>query len=74
MYGKKDTITGIDWDLLYDSTHRPELWNNTEDQTIVYAIGGELKAPNCFLLEENSKYAWIGNTDAKWMNAVYGRL
>ncbi|MHA1447388.1 MAG: ABC transporter substrate-binding protein [Candidatus Heimdallarchaeaceae archaeon] len=74
LYGKKDTITGIDWDLLYDSTHRPELWNNTEDQKIVYAIGGELKAPNCFLLEENSKYAWIGNTDAKWMNAVYGRL
>ncbi len=74
LYGKRDTITGIDWDLLYDSTHRPELWNNTEDQIITYACPGELEAQNSFLLEEHPKYDWVGTPDAQWMNAVYGRL
>ncbi|MHA1218789.1 MAG: ABC transporter substrate-binding protein [Candidatus Heimdallarchaeaceae archaeon] len=77
LYGMKDTLTGIDWDLLYDSTHRPELWNNTEDQIIVYAIPGDLEAPNIFLLEQNPndpRKPKIGYPDAQWMNSVYGRL
>jgi len=74
LYGRRDTITGIDWDLLYDSTHRPELWNNTEDQIIRYACPGDLEAQNIFLLEEHPKYDWVGTPDAQWMNAVYGRL
>jgi len=77
LYGVRDSITGIDWDLLYDTTHRPELWNNTEDQVIVYAIPGDLEAQNIFLLEQNPRNPRepkIGYPDAQWMNAVYGRL
>ena len=74
LYGVADTVTGVDWDLAYDSSHRPELWNNTEDQIITYACPGDLEAQNSFLLEEHPKYDWDGYTDAQWMNAVYGRL
>ena len=77
LYGMRDSITGIDWDLLYDTTHRPELWNDTEDQVIVYAIPGDLKAQNIFLLKQYPRYPRepkIGYPDAQWMNAVYGRL
>ena len=83
LYGRRDSITGIDWDLLYDTTHRPELWNDTEDQVIVYAIPGDLKAQNIFLLKQyprdprdprDPREPKIGYPDAQWMNAVYGRL
>ncbi|MCE7749399.1 MAG: hypothetical protein GPJ51_13495, partial [Candidatus Heimdallarchaeota archaeon] len=74
LFGWRDTIIGVDWDLLYDSTHRPELWNNTENQIITYACPGDLEAQNIFLLEEHPKYDWVSTPDAQWMNAVYGRL
>ena len=77
LYGMRDSITGIDWDLLYDTTHRPELWNDIEDQVIVYAIPGDLEAQNIFLLEQNPRNPRkpkIGYPDAQWMNVVYGRL
>ncbi len=71
LFGVAGTVTGVDWDLVYDSSQRPELWNNTDDQSLVYSVGSYLKAPNMFLLGQNKMWDY---TDAQWMNAVYGRL
>lgn len=74
LYGRRTTIMGVDWDLLCDSSHRPELWNDTDDQIITYAIGGDLDVPSAFLLDKYPSHQSLDNSDAKWMNAVYGKL
>jgi ABC-type transport system substrate-binding protein len=74
LYGKRDSITGIDWDLLYDFSHRSELWEDTDDQILKAAIPCELETPNIFLMKTYDVYYGRSNKDAQWMGAVYGKL
>ncbi len=74
LYGKRNSVTDIDWDLLYDFSHRSELWKDTNDQILKYAIPCELETPNIFLLKKYDIYYGTHTKDAHWMRAVYGKL
>ncbi len=67
LCGRRTTVTGVDWDLLYQNSERPELWNETGDQILTYLTGWNLEAQNIYRYKTNP-------IDSQWMNAVYGRL
>ena len=64
LYGIKEGLTGIDFELLDDSSYRIEYWDDPDDHIIKYGISGSLSEPNAFRCE--SYY------DNQWMNQVYG--
>jgi len=66
LYGFKDTIVGVDTNLSFESSLHSEIWDDPEDHVIRYAMAGDIKEWNSFVLE--SYY------DNLWMQTVYGSL
>ncbi len=74
VYGKRTSVTGVDWDLLYKDSQRPELWKDTDDQNLTYLSVWDLEAQNIYRSKKDPNYSSSGKIDSQWMNAVYGRL
>ncbi len=66
FYVYRNTVSGIDFELLSSGNHRVEFWKNSFESIIRYAIPADFREPNIFV----SRSIF----DKIWMNSVYGSL
>jgi ABC-type transport system substrate-binding protein len=66
LYGFRESLAGIDSQLLSISKHRSENWSNSEDSIINYAIPEEISA--------NSIFSQYNIFDNLWVSSVYSGL
>ncbi len=66
LFGFRDSVAGIDNLLIASSHHRAEYWDDPDDHILKYAIPGDLREFNSFVVE--SFY------DIQWMQCVYGSI